>query len=125
MTGPPHGLFRPVKVSTTSELYPDFFWVPTFLNWPGIQLFDTALSQHSPLGKLWLPTPYCETYWTLFHTIGHQILPTQFLSREAEYFLGVTIILSLCLYPHTYSDFNQYSKPILDWHLNMSKLKRR
>ena len=29
--GTPPWLLTPVKVSTSSELYPDYFWLPTFL----------------------------------------------------------------------------------------------
>ena len=32
VTGTPPGLLRPFKVSTSSELYPDYFRLPTFLN---------------------------------------------------------------------------------------------
>ena len=58
-TGTSPWLLRPVKVSTSSELYPVYFWLPTFLYCPGIQFFDSPLSQHSQLGYLWLPTPHC------------------------------------------------------------------
>ena len=53
-------LLRPVKVSNSFELYPDFFQLPTFLDCSDIQsLHSTPFSQHSQLGYLWLPTPHC------------------------------------------------------------------
>ena len=52
-TGTPPWLHRPVKVSTSSELYPNFFRLPTFFDSSGIQFYD---SPPSHLGYLWLPT---------------------------------------------------------------------
>ena len=58
VTGTPTWLLRPMTVSTSSELYPDCFPLPTFCL--GIQFFDSSsFSQHSQLGYLWLPTPHC------------------------------------------------------------------
>ena len=59
VTGIPLWLLRLVKVSTSSELYPDCFRLPTFLDCSGIQFFYSfPFSQHSQLGHLWLPTPH-------------------------------------------------------------------
>ena len=41
--GTPPCLLRPVKVSTSSELYPDYFQLPTFLDCSGTQFFDSPL----------------------------------------------------------------------------------
>ena len=41
-TSIPPCLVRPVKVSTSSERYPDYFWLPTFLDCSGIQFFDSS-----------------------------------------------------------------------------------
>ena len=57
-TGTPPWLLIPVKVSTSSELYTNYFWLSTFLDCSGIQFFDSSLSQHSQLGYLWLLTPH-------------------------------------------------------------------
>ena len=58
VTGTPTWLVRPVKVSTSSELYPDCFLLPTFCS--GIQFFDSPpFSQHSRLAYSWLPTRHC------------------------------------------------------------------
>ena len=54
-TGTPPWFLRPVKVSTSSEFYPDCFRLPTFLDCSDIQFFDSPLSQHSQLGYLSLP----------------------------------------------------------------------
>ena len=56
-------------------------------------LIHSPFSQHSHLGRLWLPTPHhaftvqclCDLQNTI-HASGHQALPTQLLPREAEDF---------------------------------------
>ena len=65
-------LLRSVKVSTSSVLYPDFFRLPTFLDWSDIQFFYSPLSNHSQLGYVWLPTPHCPA---LVWLTGHHALP--------------------------------------------------
>ena len=89
-TGTPPWLLRPVKISTSSKLYPDYFRLPTFLDCPGIQFFDSPFFQHSQLGCFFFTCPSlcstCVTYGTLCHAIDHQMLPTQSLPRKAEDF---------------------------------------
>ena len=51
----------------------------------------------------------CVTYGTLYHTMGHQVLPTQTLPMKQRISLGVAIILSMCLCSHTSLDCNQLS----------------
>ena len=56
-----------------------------------IQFFDsTGFSQHSQLGYLLsFPPSLCRffmIYRTTCHSIGHQLLPTQYIFGEAEYF---------------------------------------
>ena len=47
----PPSLVRPVNVFTSSELYPDYFWLPNFLDCSGIQfLHSPFLSQHGQIG---------------------------------------------------------------------------
>ena len=104
--GTPPWLLTPVKVSTSSELYPDYFWLPTFFACSSIQFFDSPpFSQQSHLGYLCLLAPHfagtCVTYITLCHASDHQVLPTQPLPREAQDVHGVAIILSMCLCSHT------------------------
>ena len=87
-TGTPAWLLRPVKVSTSSELHPGYFQLPTFLDCLGIQFFYSPLRQ--PV-RLHLATYHslcsiCVTYRTKCHANGHQVLPTQPLSREAKDF---------------------------------------
>ena len=53
VTGTPPWFLKPVKVSTSSELYPDCFRLPTFLDCSGIQFFDSPpFSKHGQLGYL-------------------------------------------------------------------------
>ena len=53
VTGTPSWLLRLVKVSNSSELYPDCFRLPAFLDCSGIQFFDSPpFSQHSHLDHL-------------------------------------------------------------------------
>ena len=90
VTGTPPWLLRPVKVSTCSELYPDYFRLSTFLNAQASSFFI-----HSPFPTQSVRLPLvtypslcstCVTYRTLCHAIGHQVLPTQPLPREVEDF---------------------------------------
>ena len=89
-TGTPPWLLRPVKVSTNSELYPDYFRLPTFLN-----VLASSFLIHSPFPTQSVRLPLvtypslcstCVTYRTLCQVIGHQVLPTQPLPREVEDF---------------------------------------
>ena len=90
VTGTPPRLVRPVKVSTSSELYPDYFRLPTFLN---VQASSSLI--HSPFQTQSVRLPLvtypslcstCVSYRTLCHAIGPQVLPTQPLPREVEDF---------------------------------------
>ena len=90
VTGTPPWLLRPVKVSTSSELYPDYFRLPTFLN---VQASSFLIHSPFPTQSVRLPLvtypslcSTCVTYRTLCHAIGHQMLPTQPLPREVEDF---------------------------------------
>ena len=87
VTGTPPWLLRPVKVSTSSELYPDYFRLPTFLNVQASS-FLILLTQSVRLPLVTYPSlcSTCVTYRTPCHAIGHQVLPTQPMSREAEDF---------------------------------------
>ena len=87
-TSTPPWFLRPMKVSTTSELYPDYFQLPTFLECLSIQFFDSPLTQ--PV-RLHLVTYHslCSTsviYRTSCHASGYKVLPTQPLPREEEDF---------------------------------------
>ena len=83
VTGTPLWLLRPVKVSTSSKLYPDtrllFFFF--FLN---AQASSFLVHSHV-------------TYGTLCHARGHS---RSYLGKR-RIFLGVTGILSMCLRSHT------------------------
>ena len=79
---------HPGKVSTSSELYPDYFRY--FALCSGIQFFylPPFLTQSVRL-PLVTYLSLCSTYVTYrtpCHAIGHQVLPTQPLPREAEDF---------------------------------------
>ena len=76
-------LLRPMKVSTSSELYLEFFWLPTFLNCLGNQFFDSPLSQNSQLVYLWLPT-------------RHHAAPVWLAGRY------VTPLVTTCFQPNLY-----------------------
>ena len=63
-TGTPHWLLRPVNVSTSYEIYPGYFRLPTFVDCSGSRFLIHSLSQHSQLGYIWLSTPHCTaTMW--------------------------------------------------------------
>ena len=90
VTGTPPWLLGPVKVSTSSELYSDYFRLPTFLNVQASSFFV-----HSPFPTQSVRLPLvtypslcstCVTYRTLCDAIGHEVLPTQPLPREVEDF---------------------------------------
>ena len=90
VTSTPPWLLRPVKVSTSSELYPDYFRLPTFLY---VQASSFLIHSPFPTQSIRLPLvtypslcSTCVTYRTLCHAIGHQALPTQPLPREVENF---------------------------------------
>ena len=90
VTGTPTWLLRPVKVSTSSELYPDYFRLPTFFN---VQASSFLIHPPFPTQPVRLPLvtypslcSTCVTYGTLCHAIGHQVLPTQPLPRKVEDF---------------------------------------
>ena len=84
VTGTPLWLLRPVKVSTSSKLYPDtrlLFFFFFFLN---AQASSFLVHSHV-------------TYGTLCHARGHS---RSYLGKR-RIFLGVTGILSMCLRSHT------------------------
>ena len=89
-TGTPPWFLRPVKVSTSSELYPDYFRLATFLDSSGIQFFYSPPfpTQSVRLLLVTYPSLYrtCATYRTPCHASDHQVLPTQPLPREAKDF---------------------------------------
>ena len=71
----------------------------------GIQFFDSSPfpTQSVRLTLVTYPSlcSTCVTYRTPCHAIGHQVLPSQPLPREAEDFPRLTSILSMCLRSHT------------------------
>ena len=84
------------------------------------------LSQHSHLGHLWLPTPNCATtVWLTgrraMPVVTRCFKPNPYLGKK-RISLGVTSILSICLWSHTSLDWNQLLM-MLDWYLSMSKPK--
>ena len=83
VTGTPPWLLRPMRVSTSSELYPDT-WL-FFFECIGIQFFNSLTCD--------LRTP-CHARGHL-HSHSHSYLGKQCIS------LGVTIILSMCFCSHT------------------------
>ena len=90
VTSTPPWLLRLVKVSTNSELFPNYFRLPTFLN---VQASSFLIQSPFPTQSVRLPfATYpslcntCMTYRMLCHAIGHQVLPTQPLPREVEDF---------------------------------------
>ena len=90
VTVTPPWLLRTLLVSTSSELYPEYFWLPTFLDCLGIQFFS-SLSFPTQSVKLILVTysslcSTCVTYRTPCHASDHHLLPNQPLPREAEDF---------------------------------------
>ena len=110
--GTPPWLHRPVKVSISSELYPEYFWLRNFLDCSGIQFFDSPpLCQHSQLVYLCLPTPNCAA---LVWLTGHHAMPAVtkcFLSNpylgKQRISLGVVNILHMCFCSHTWFTFRQ------------------
>ena len=104
VTGTPPWLLRPVKVSTSSELYLDYFRLPTFLN---VQASSFFIHSPFPTQSVRLPlvtypslSSTCVTYRTLCHAIGHQVLPTQPLPREVEDFPRADKYFKLCASTH-------------------------
>ena len=98
-----HFTLASVKVSTSSELYPGYFVWYMFFDWPGIQFFDSPLTQpvRLHLATCHLLCSTSVTYRMPCHASGHQVLPAQPLPREAEDFLGVAAILRMCFCSHT------------------------
>ena len=80
-TSIPPWLLKPLKVSTSSELYPEYFWLPIFLD-PGIQFFN---SPPFPTQSVRLPLvayPFtaqhlCDLQDTMPYASSHQVFPTQ------------------------------------------------
>ena len=90
LTGTPPWFLRTVKVFTSSELYPYHFWLPTFLDCPGIQFFNSPFSptQSVRLSLVTYPS-LCRayvSYRTQYHASSHQVLPIQLMPRNAEDF---------------------------------------
>ena len=90
VTSIPPWLLRPVQISSSSELYPNHFQLPTFLN---VQASSFLIHPPFPTQsvRLHLVTypslcSTCVTYRMQCHAIGHQALPIQPLHREAEDF---------------------------------------
>ena len=90
VTGTPPWLLRPVKVSTSSELYTGYFRLPTFLNvQPSSFLIHLPFLTQSVRLPLVTYLSLCSTsvtYRTPCHASGHQVLPTQPITREVEDF---------------------------------------
>ena len=107
VTGTPPWLLRPVKVSTSSELYPNT-WLFFVFECLGIQFFNSPTFYKSvrlPMVTYPSLSSTCVTYGTLCRTIGHQVLPTPFAPApylgKRRISLGVTGILSIYLRSHT------------------------
>ena len=86
-------LLRPAKVSTSSALYPDFFRLPTFLDWSDIQFFYSHPFQPQSV-RLCLVTysslsSTCMTYRTPCFVSSYQMLPTQPAPTGVEDLPGV------------------------------------
>ena len=109
-TGTPSWLLRLVKASTSSELYPDYFWLPLLFHlpralrfWMGVfypQAFFTLRSftaewfatlPHPPflpwVLRIWESVFYCQAFFTL-HSL---------YLRKQRIFLGVIDILIMYL----------------------------
>ena len=90
VTSTPPWLLRPVKISTSSELYPDYFRLPTFLNVQASSFFihPPFPTQSVRLHLVTYPSlcSTCVTYRMPCHAIGHLAFPTQPLPMEAEGF---------------------------------------
>ena len=96
VTGTPPWLFRPVKVSTSSELYSDCFWLPFFVQASSFLIHSlfpsTCVTCRTPchaIGHqviLTQPSSTCVIYGMPCRARGHQALPIQPLPREAEDF---------------------------------------
>ena len=94
---PSHGiqqtLPRPVKVSTSFALYPDFFRLPNFLDWSDIQFFYSptfppqsvrlCLVTYSSLSRTYM------TYRTPCFASSYQMLPAQPAPMEVEDLPGI------------------------------------
>ena len=82
-------ILRPVKVSISSELYPKYFRLSTFLDCSDIQFFHSppfpnTVSQ-ATFGYLPLTAQHlCDLQNTMRPASSCQVLPTQPLPREAE-----------------------------------------
>ena len=89
-TSTPTWLFILVKVSTSSDLYPDYFRLPTFLDCSGIQFSNLppfpAQSVRLPLVTFPSLCSTCVTYRTPCHANNYQVLLTQPLHRKTEDF---------------------------------------
>ena len=81
-TGTPPWLLRPVKASTSSELYPDYFWLPLLFHLP------RAL-------RFWVGVFYPQAFFTLRSFTN--IWGTFFDSDEGR---NTPSRILLCAYPH-------------------------
>ena len=86
VTSTPPRLLRTVRVSTSSELYPN------------TRLFLNAQTSSFLIRSL-------VTYRMPCHARDH---PHSYLGKQ-KIFLGVAVILSMCLCPHTWLDCNQFA----------------
>ena len=78
VTGTPPWILRPVKVSTSSELYPDYFWLPFLFHLPWALRF-------------WEGIFYPQAFFTLrsFPTFWHNLLLSRFRWKPVATFLKV------------------------------------
>ena len=88
VTGTLPWLLKPAKVSTNSELYYDYFPLPTFLECSGIHFFNSPLTRPVRLHLATCHSLYSSsvTHRTTCHASGHLMLPTHSLPRKAEDF---------------------------------------
>ena len=86
----PPWLLRPVKVSTSFELYPNYFWLPIPLHCSSTQFFwFNFFSTQSVRLPLFIYPSLCSTsvtYRVPCHVSGHQMLPTLPLPRGVDNF---------------------------------------
>ena len=91
--------------SLPATLHHDYFQLSTFLNYPGVQFFDSPLSQYSQLGYFWLLTPHCAApVWLkrgyVTSLVTRYFPPNPYLGKQKTS-VGVTSTLSICLWAHT------------------------
>ena len=84
VTGTPPWLLRPMKVFTSFELYPDYFWLPILFHLPRVLRFWVDIFTH----RCFLP--YTSSWhFSTFPTFWHNLLLSRFHWGPAATFLKV------------------------------------